>query len=140
MPAEEQLNQLKQGLTSIQSGVNQLQEAVPAGSSASGTVSGITEDLNNSQAALTELQSTIANNGQSTINAVQNTEAFKSMTSEQQSEVTGAIQNELQSQAEAQKRIASTLAASVSDLSTQLTDKVMPVLNGLGQLRNKWPI
>ncbi|MDQ7862196.1 hypothetical protein RCO48_17935 [Peribacillus frigoritolerans] len=54
-----------------------MQEAVPAGSSASGTVSGITEDLNNSQAALTELQSTIANNGQSTINAVQNTEAFK---------------------------------------------------------------
>lgn len=102
LPAEEQLNQLKQGLTSIQSGVNQLQEAVPAGSSASGTVSGITEDLNNSQAALTELQSTIANNGQSTINAVQNTEAFKSMTSEQQSEVIGAIQNELQSQAEAQ--------------------------------------
>ncbi|MEY8755295.1 YhgE/Pip family protein [Peribacillus frigoritolerans] len=134
LPAEEQLNQLKQGLTSIQSGVNQLQEAVPAGSSASGTVSGITEDLNNSQAALTELQSTIANNGQSTINAVQNTEAFKSMTSEQQSEVIGAIQNELQSQAEAQKRIASSLAASVSDLSTQLTDKVMPVLNGLGQL------
>ena len=105
LPAEEQLSQLKQGLSSIQSGMNQLQKAVPAGSSTSGTVSGITEDLNKSQAALTELQSTIANNGQSTINTVQNTEAYKSMTSEQQSELIGAIQNELQIQAGAQNKL-----------------------------------
>ncbi|CAH0232832.1 ESX secretion system protein YueB [Peribacillus sp. Bi96] len=134
LPTDEQLSQLTQGLTSIQSGVNQLQKAVPAGSSTSGTVSSITKDLENSQRALTELQSTIENNGQSTIQSVQNTEAYKSMTSEQQTELIGAIQNELQIQAGAQKQIASSLAANISDLSTQLTDKVMPVLNGLGQL------
>ena len=134
LPAGEQLSQLTQGLASIQSGVNKLQEAIPAGSSTSGTVSSIKKDLENSQAALTQLQSSIASNGQSTIDAVKGTEAYKGMTSEQQSELLGAIQNEAQIQAGSQKEIASALAGSISDLSAQLTNHVMPVMNGLGQL------
>lgn len=137
LPSDDQLSQLTAGLTSIQNGVNQLQKAVPTGSSVSGTVSSITKDLENSQSALTELQSAITNNGKSTIQAVQNTEAYKSMTSEQQAELNGAVQQELETQAEAQKQLASTLAASISDLSTQLTDNIMPVMNGLGQLPEK---
>ncbi|MGI2328647.1 YhgE/Pip family protein [Planococcus sp. YIM B11945] len=129
LPAGDQISSLQQGLEGIQSGLSQLNQSVSAGSAA-----GVTElqaNLSAAQQALGDLQNAQASNATAALEA---SSAYSELTAEQQAELTAAVSQSEEAQAASQEASLDALAASLSAVSTDLTETVIPAFQALETL------
>ncbi|MEK4878818.1 MULTISPECIES: YhgE/Pip domain-containing protein [Paenibacillus] len=135
LPTEEQLAKLTNGLTNIQNAINQLAKSISAGSDISAMIADLGSNSTNMQSAISALSATIPTNNQSTINVIQDTNAFKNgLSSTEQTELIQSVGQELTKQATAQQQIIMSLSTDLNNLSTQLMDNLIPLAKGLGTL------
>ncbi|TWT08021.1 YhgE/Pip domain-containing protein [Planococcus sp. CPCC 101016] len=130
LPAADQIEALKQGLTGIQDSISKLNEAV----SATGGVqdaSSLQANLNATQQSLEELQTASASTA---VEALQAAPAYGSLTEEQQTELSAAVSRSVEQQATVQQAALETLQGNLAAVSANLNEKIIPEFQSLGSL------
>ena len=132
LPTADQIAGLQQGLAGIQESLSQLNSAVSAGNAQD--ASGLQTNLAAAQQSLGELQPV---SSASTVEALQASPAFNSLTEEQQAELTAAVSGSLEEQSAVQQATVETLKNSLGAVSSDLNDQLIPAFQSLGSLPGK---
>lgn len=131
LPAADQIEALKQGLTGIQDSISKLNGAV----SATGGVqdaSSLQSNLTAAQQSLEELQTASASTA--AVEALQAAPAYSSLTEEQQAELSAAVSGSAEQQSALQQAALETLEGSLAAVSSNLNEKIIPAFQSLGSL------
>ncbi|MDN7243154.1 YhgE/Pip domain-containing protein [Planococcus sp. N028] len=129
LPASDKIASLQQGLAGIQEGLSQLNHSVTAGSGAG--VSDLQANLGAAQQALENLQSANSSNA---VGALEETSVYSTLTPEQQAELSAAVSQSDEDQQAAQQTALESLSASLTAVSNNLNETVIPAFQSLGNL------
>lgn len=130
LPDNGQIEALQAGLAGIQENAAKLNAAASGGSSG-GSVSELQGNLAEAQQILEELKNAPS---ASAVEAVQNTEAYNSLTPELQAELAAAVQQSADTQAANQQANLEALSAKLSAATAGLNEKILPAYQSLGSL------
>ncbi|TWT02414.1 YhgE/Pip domain-containing protein [Planomicrobium sp. CPCC 101079] len=130
LPANGQIISLQQGLAGIKESMSQLNNSVSAGGAVG--VSGLQENIAAAQQALEKLEND--DGASNAVAALEAAPAYAALTAEQQAELSAAVSRSDAEQKAAQQAAFETLSASLSAISADLSDSIIPAFQSLGAL------